>query len=137
MSSFLKFVKKAKSSIVVPTMYWESTWMADLEFIYRVATLDEAEYQLLDFGEKWNQKYPQIAKSWRENWTELSAYFKYPEEIRRIIYTANAVEGFHRMFYRFIKTKTSYPTNELLKKSIYLSIMEIGKKGIGQYGIGA
>ena len=66
--------------------------MADLKLIYKAATFDEAEYQLLSFEEKWNKKYPQIAKSWRGNWTELSAYFKYPEEVRRIIYTTNAVE---------------------------------------------
>ena len=78
--------------------------------------------------EKWSKKYPQIAKSWHENWTELSAYFKYPEEIRRLIYTTNAVEGFHRMLRKITKTKTSYPTDESLKKSIYLSVTEISKK---------
>ncbi len=102
--------------------------MADLKLIYKAATFDEAEYQLLSFEEKWNKKYPQIAKSWRGNWTELSAYFKYPEEVRRIIYTTNAVEGFHRMLRKITKTKTSYPTDESLKKSIYLSITEISKK---------
>jgi putative transposase len=102
--------------------------MADLKLIYRAATLDEAEYQMLTFEEKWNKKYPQIAKSWKENWTELSAYFKYPEEIRRIIYTTNAVEGFHRMLRKITKAKTSYPTDESLKKSIYLSVTEISKK---------
>ena len=102
--------------------------MADLKLIYRASTQDEAEYQLVAFEEKWNKKYPQISKSWHENWTELSAYFKYPQEIRRIIYTTNAVEGFHRMLRKITKTKTSYPTDESLKKSIYLSIMEISKK---------
>jgi len=102
--------------------------MADLKLIYRAATLDEAEYQLLAFEEKWSKKYPQISKSWRENWTELSSYFKYPEEVRRLIYTTNAVEGFHRMLRKITKTKTSYPTDESLKKSIYLSVMEISKK---------
>jgi putative transposase len=102
--------------------------MADLKLIYKASTLDEAEYQLLSFEEKRNKKYPQIAKSWRENWTELSAYFNYPEEVRRLIYTTNAVEGFHRMLRKITKTKTSYPTDESLKKSIYLSITEISKK---------
>lgn len=101
---------------------------ADLKLIYKAATLEEAEYQLLTFEEKWNKKYPQISKSWRDNWTELSTFFKYPEEVRRLIYTTNIVEGFHRMLRKITKTKTSYPTDESLKKSIYLSIMEISKK---------
>jgi len=107
-------------------------------FSSAIATVfSETEQQLLAFEEKWNKKYPQIAKSWRENWTELSAYFKYPEEIRRIIYTTNAVEGFHRMLRKIIKTKISYPTDESLKKSIYLSVTEISKNGICLYEIGA
>ena len=63
---------------------------------------------MYEFGEKWNKKYPQIYKSWVDNWTELSTFFKYPEEVRRLIYTTNAVEGFHRMLRKYTKTKTTY-----------------------------
>ena len=94
--------------------------MQDLKLVYRASTLDETEYQLEVFAEKWDKKYPQISKSWRENWSELTEYFAYPEEIRRLIYTTNAVEDFYRMIRKFTKTKGSFSTEEALRKSIYL-----------------
>ncbi|CQR70221.1 Transposase, Mutator family [Sporomusa ovata DSM 2662] len=102
--------------------------MADLKLVYGALSLDDAEYRLEEFGEKWGKKYPQIVKSWEANWTELSTYFKYPEEDRRLIYTTNAVEGFHRMLRKYTKTKTIYPTDDAVKKSVFLSIHEITKK---------
>jgi putative transposase len=102
--------------------------MADLKLIYGAPTLEDAEYRLEEFREKWGKKYPQIIKSWEQNWTELSTYFKYPEEVRRLIYTTNAVEGFHRMLRKFTKTKTNYPTDDAVKKSVFLAIQEISKK---------
>lgn len=102
--------------------------MADLKKVYGAPTLDDAEYRLEEFREKWGKKYPQILKSWDANWAELSTYFKYPQEVRTLIYTTNAVEGFHRMLRKYTKTKTIYPTDDAVKKSIYLSIMEISKK---------
>jgi len=102
--------------------------MADLKKVYGAPTLDAAEYALEEFREKWGKKYPQILKSWDANWAELSTYFKYPQEVRTLIYTTNAVEGFHRMLRKYTKTKTIYPTDEAVKKSVYLSIMEISKK---------
>jgi putative transposase len=102
--------------------------MADLKKIYGAVSEEAALYALEEFGEKWNGKYPQIYKSWETNWQELSTFFKYPEELRRLIYTTNAVEGFHRMLRKFTKTKTNFPTDDSLKKSIYLSIKEIVKK---------
>ena len=102
--------------------------MADLKLIYGAPTLDDAEYRLPEFAEKWDSKYPQISKSWSENWIELSTYFKYPQEVRTLIYTTNAVEGFHRMLRKYTKTKTIYPTDEAVRKSVYLSIQEITKK---------
>lgn len=102
--------------------------MADLKRMYSAPSLEDAEYRLEEFREKWNKKYPQILKSWDTNWAELSTYFKYPEEVRRLIYTTNAVEGFHRMLRKYTKTKTMYPTDEAVKKSVYLSIQEITKK---------
>ncbi len=102
--------------------------MADLKKIYQAPSEDDALYHLEEFAENWNKKYPQIYKSWHENWSELSAYFKYPDDVRRLIYTTNAVEGFHRMLRKFTKTKTTFPSDDALKKSIYLSILEIEKK---------
>jgi putative transposase len=102
--------------------------MQDLKLIYQATTLEEAEFQLELFAEKWDKKYPQIAKSWRENWVELTQYFKYPPEIRKIIYTTNTIEGYHRMLRKYTKNKVSFPTEDALRKSIYLSIREISKK---------
>lgn len=99
--------------------------MADLKLVYGAPTLEDAEYRLEEFRDKWSKKYPQILKSWDTNWAELSTYFKYPQEVRRLIYTTNAVEGFHRMLRKFTKTKTIYPTDDAVKKSVYLSIQEI------------
>lgn len=102
--------------------------MADLKKVYGAPTQDDAEFRLEEFREKWGKKYPQILKSWDANWAELSTYFKYPQEVRTLIYTTNAVEGFHRMLRKYTKTKTIYPTDEAVKKSVYLSIQEISRK---------
>lgn len=102
--------------------------MADLKLVYGAPSLDNAEYRLEEFREKWEKKYPQILKSWQANWAELSTYFKYPEEVRRLIYTTNAVEGFHRMLRKYTKTKTIYPSDDAVRKSVFLSIQEITKK---------
>ena len=119
--------------------------MADLKLIYNANNAENAEFHLELFGEKWNGKYPQIYKSWQTNWSDLIEYFQYPDELRRLIYTTNAVEGFHRMLRKHTKNKTSFPTDDSLKKSIYLSVQEIAKKWnipirdwgtiIGQIGI--
>jgi len=102
--------------------------MADLRLIYGAPSLSDAEFRLEEFRKKWSKKYPQILKSWDTNWAELSTYFKYPQEVRTLIYTTNAVEGFHRMLRKYTKTKTIYPTDDAVRKSVYLSIMEISKK---------
>ena len=102
--------------------------MSDLKLIYGAPTLEDAEYRLEEFREKWNDKYPHVLRSWDANWAELCTYFKYPKEVRRLIYTTNAVEGFHRMLRKFTKTKVIYPTDDAVRKSVYLSVQEISKK---------
>jgi len=102
--------------------------MADLKKVYGAVSEEAALYALEEFRENWSKKYPQILKSWDTNWAELSTYFKYPEEVRRLIYTTNAVEGFHRMLRKYTKNKAIYPTDDAVRKSVYLSIQEISKK---------
>jgi len=102
--------------------------MADLKLVYGAPTLEDAEYKLEEFRETWGKKYPQILRSWDANWAELTTYFKYPQEVRRLIYTTNAVEGFHRMLRKFTKTKTIYPSDDAVRKSVFLSIQEIARK---------
>ncbi len=100
----------------------------DLKKIYGAINLEEAEYAKEEFREIWDKKYPNILKSWDKNWVELSTFFEYPEEIRKIIYTTNAVEGYHRMVRKFTKTKTILPTDDSIRKVIYLSVSEVSKK---------
>ncbi len=100
----------------------------DLKKIYKALTIDEAEIALELFKDDWNKKYPLIAKSWENNWEELTAYFKYPYELRKLIYTTNIVEGYHRQLRKVTKTKTTYPTDDALSKIIYLATMDITKK---------
>jgi len=100
----------------------------DLKSIYEAVNLDDAEFAKEAFREKWDRKYPAIMKSWDENWSELSTAFEYPAEIRRIIYTTNAVEGFHRMMRKFTKNRTIFPTDDSIRKAVYLSICQITKK---------
>ena len=100
----------------------------DFKAIYQALSEDDALYHLEEFKDNWNKKYPQISKSLEDNWAALSAYFKYPAEVRRLIYTTNAVDSFHRMLRKYTKTKTVFPSDDSLRKSIYLSIQEITKK---------
>jgi putative transposase len=102
--------------------------MSDLKLVYGAVNEEAALYALEEVREKWGKKYPQILKSWDANWAELSTYFKYPQEVRTLIYTTNAVEGFHRMLRKYTKTKTIYPTDDAVRKSVYLSVQEISKK---------
>lgn len=101
---------------------------ADLKKIYGAVNLEDAEYAKEEFREKWDRKYPNILKSWDKNWAELTSFFEFPNEIRRIIYTTNAVEGYHRMVRKFTKTKSIFPTDDSIRKTIYLSTKEIAKK---------
>jgi putative transposase len=101
---------------------------ADLKKIYGAVNLDAAEYALEEFREKWNGKYPAILRSWDDNWAELTTFFEYPQEIRHLIYTTNAVEAYHRMVRKFTKAKAIFPTDDSIRKVVYLSVREITKK---------
>ena len=92
----------------------------DLKAIYQAATREEAERQLLQLGEKWSHKYAIAVRSWENNWEELATMFAYPGQIRRLIYTTNTVEGYHRQLRKVIKTKGSFPTPEAVRKLLYL-----------------
>lgn len=104
------------------------TVTADLKPIYKASTEEQALEALSDFDEKWGKKYPIITKSWMDNWTELSTFFKYPEELRRIIYTTNLIEGFHRQLRKPTKSKSVFPSDESLIKMLCLVTMDVTKK---------
>lgn len=106
--------------------------MADLRSVY--AAVDEpAALDALDaFSTKWETKYPKISWSWRENWANLSTYFKYPQEVRRLIYTTNSIEGFNRQLRKVTKTRSVFPTDDSLFKMLYLAMVDITKKWTGR-----
>ena len=105
--------------------------MADLKRVYAAPTEEVALSELESFEEKWGSKYPKIAKSWKDNWANLSTYFKYPEAVRRLIYTTNTIEGFNRQLRKVTKSKTVFPSDESLLKMLYLATMDITKKWTG------
>lgn len=96
--------------------------------IYAAVNLDDAEFAKEEFREKWDKKYPSIMKSWDRNWPELTTFFEFPQEIRKLIYTTNAVERYHRVVRKFTKSKAIFFTDDSLRKVIYLSVWEISKK---------
>jgi putative transposase len=101
---------------------------ADLQTIYRAATREEAELRLEEFGAKWDGKFPTIAQMWRRNWERVVPFFAHPPEIRRVIYTTNAVESTNMSLRKIIKNRGSFPTDEAALKLIYLALQNITKR---------
>jgi len=104
------------------------TFMKDLKLVYKADTKEIAEMELLKLEEKWGKKYPVVIDSWNRNWDKLSTYFAYTAPIRKIIYTTNAVEGFHRQIRKVTKTKGAFPSDQALLKLVYLATQQIMKK---------
>lgn len=101
---------------------------ADLKPIYKAATEELARAELDQFEAKWGDKYPLTVRSWRSNWEELSAFFKYSPEIRKIIYTTNIIESYHRQLRKATKGKSIFPSDESLLKMLYLATMDVLRK---------
>jgi putative transposase len=107
-------------------------FMADLKLVYQAAT-EEAALEALDgLEENWGKKYPSSVSSWRNNWPQLCTYFKYPPEIRQIIYTTNSIENFNRQLRKVTKTRSVFPTDDALFKLLYLAMMDITTKWKGK-----
>lgn len=106
-------------------------FVKDLKEVYQAPTEELALENLDAFEEKWGKKYPSSVASWRNNWPQLSTYFKYPQEIRKIIYTTNAIENFNRQLRKVTKSKTIFPTDDALFKILYLAMMDITEKWTG------
>ena len=101
---------------------------ADLKGIYKAATIDQAEVALVEFGDKWDGKYPNVSKMWLRHWDNLTTYFAYPEDIRRVIYTTNAIESLNMTVRKVLKNKRSFPSDMAMFKQIYLALNNIAKK---------
>jgi len=106
--------------------------MADLKKVYTAVSEDAALIALDEFAAVWDSKYPKISKSWRENWANLSTYFQFPQELRKLIYTTNPIEGFNRQLRKVTKNKGVFPTDDSLFKMLYLAMKDITKKWTGR-----
>ena len=101
--------------------------VADLKKIYTAVTLDEADENLLQFGETWRKQYTSCVKSWEDNWEALSTFYEYPPEVRKIIYTTNMIEGLNRQFRQITKNKPSFTSDDSLRRMLYLASQRIVK----------
>ena len=102
--------------------------MKDLKLVYGAISKEAAELELDRLEEKWGNKYPIVINSWRNKWENLSCYFKYPEDIRRIIYTTNIIESVHRQFRKLTNIKGAFPNENSLLKLLYMGIQNAQKK---------
>jgi transposase-like protein len=117
-----------RSSLKYVTASDQDDFMGDLKKVYQAATRDAAESALLQLSETWSSKYAIAVRSWENNWAELSTFFDFPPEIRRLIYTNNAIEGYNRQLRKVTKNKTVFPTEEAVRKAFYLAHRDIAKK---------
>lgn len=108
------------------------SFMVDLKLVYQANTEDIALQQLEALDNKWGKKYPSTISSWRNNWADLSTFFKYPPELRKIIYTTNSIENFNRQLRKVTKSKSIFPTDDALFKMLYLAMQDITAKWKGR-----
>ena len=101
---------------------------ADLKKIYKSATEEEALLELDKFSDRWDEQYPQISRSWRTHWENLNTLFSYPEDIRRAIYTTNAIESLNSVIRKVLKKRKLFPTDDSAMKVIYLAVEAASKK---------
>lgn len=106
----------------------QKEFMGDLKPVYQAVSKDMAEQQLSQLAEKWGKKYPVVIDSWQKNWEKLSTYFKYPSAVRKLIYTTNTIEGYHRQIRKVTKSKGAFTSDMALLKLIYLATQNIEKK---------
>lgn len=123
-----RVVHQIRNSLKYVASKDQKAFMKDLKCVYQAPNKLQAEEELLKLDEIWGRKYPVVLKSWQANWEKLTTYFAYDEHIRRLIYTTNAVEGFHRQVRKITKTKGAFPNDMALLKLVYLGTENISKK---------
>ena len=124
----LCIVHQIRNSLKYVASKDQKSFLKDLKKVYQAGTKSSAEGMLDELEVKWGEKYPIVLLSWRNNWEELSQYFKYPPDIRRIIYTTNTVEGFNRQLRKVTRSKGVFPNEQALLKMIFLAARDIMKK---------
>jgi putative transposase len=123
----LCIVHMVRASLNYVTWQDRKKVVADLKPVYRAATADEAERQLDQFAAQW-PKYPAIARLWREQWEHVIPFFAFPDEVRKVVYTTNAVESLHMSLRKIIKTRGSFPSEEAALKLLYLALTKVVEK---------
>jgi putative transposase len=118
-------VHQIRASLRYLASKYHREFMRDLKEVYRVVNAEAAEAALTRLEEKWGTKCPHAVSGWRENWTNLATYFQFPAEVRKMIYTTNAVEALHRQYRKVTKTKGAFPTDDSLKKMLYLATLDL------------
>jgi putative transposase len=124
----LCIVHQVRNSLKYVSWKWRKEVAEDLRAIYTAATADEAELQLEAFSSKWDEQLPTISKSWRANWERLTAFLSYPEDIRRVIYTTNAIESVNSSLRKVLKNRGSFPNEDAVIKLVYLALRNISSK---------
>jgi transposase-like protein len=124
----LCIVHQIRNSIRYVASKNQKEFLNDLKLVYQAISKEAAEESLVQLEEKWGKKYPIVIQSWKNKWENLSCYFKYPEDIRRIIYTTNIIESVHRQFRKLTKTKGAFPNENSLLKLLYMGIQNASKK---------
>ena len=121
-------VHQIRNSIKYVASKDSKAFMRDLKTVYRAVNKETAVNALQSLEASWGNKYPIVIQSWNNNWDNLSTYFDFPPEIRKIIYTTNSLEGFNRQLRKFTKIRTSFPTDDSLRKALYLATEQIMNK---------
>lgn len=121
-------VHQVRNSVKYVASKNQKEFMADLKRIYQAVNKETAESELLNLQQKWGEHYPVVIKSWQDNWEKLSAYFQFTAPIRKLIYTTNTVEGYHRQVRRVTKNKGVFTNDTALEKLVYLAYRNIRKK---------
>jgi putative transposase len=124
----LCIVHQVRNSLKYVSWKWRKEVAEDLKAIYTAATADEAELQLEAFAGKWDEQLPTISKSWRVNWARLIPFLSYPEDIRRVIYTTNAIESVNSSLRKVLKNRGSFPNEDAVIKLVYLALRNISSK---------
>jgi len=124
----LCIVHQIRNSLKYVTSKDEKPFLKDLKKVYQAKSKDSAQYNLEELDKKWGDKYPIVLKSWNNNWDRLSQYFKYGDQIRRIVYTTNTVEGYNRQIRKVTKSKSVFPNDRALLKMVFLASQHIMKK---------
>ena len=106
---------------------------SDFKAVYNAPNEKAGLEALADIREKWGKKYPYVASSWENNWEDASPFFQFPDEVRRIMYTTNIIEGLNRQYRKATKTKSVFPSDSSLEKMLYLASLNAAKKRIQRY----